>query len=174
MKKLESITAFFPAYNDAGTIPTMVIRALRTLQKVTDDYEVVVVNDGSGDYTQDMLEELARIYPQVRIVRHRVNQGYGAALRSGFAAAGKAWVFYTDGDAQYDPSELVSLVRAVGPRLRIDHAVQDERKGREAATEERDERNRAAEAHAKRCAAPRFFVGAIGRFESRPARDVVP
>ncbi len=115
MKKLKSITAFFPAYNDAGTISTMVIRALLTLPKVAEDYEVVVVNDGSQDYTGEMLEELSRVYPQVRIVHHPVNQGYGAALRTGFASARKEWIFYTDGDAQYDPIELVNLVQAVGP-----------------------------------------------------------
>jgi len=116
MKKLPSISAFFPAYNDGGTISGMVISALRTLPKVTDDYEVIVINDGSRDYTADMLQELERMYPQhVRIIHHPVNRGYGAALRSGFVSARKDWVFYTDGDAQYDPRELVSLVHAVRP-----------------------------------------------------------
>jgi glycosyltransferase involved in cell wall biosynthesis len=113
MNKLPSISAFFPAFNDGGTIPSMVISVLRTLPAVTDDYEVVVVNDGSSDYTAEMLEELARLYPQVRIVTHPQNRGYGAALRSGFGSATKEWVFYTDGDGQYDPRELVSLVDAV-------------------------------------------------------------
>ncbi|MEW6668803.1 MAG: glycosyltransferase family 2 protein [Thermodesulfobacteriota bacterium] len=113
MNRLKSISAFFPAFNDGGTISSMVISALRTLTKVTDDFEVIVVNDGSQDYTGEMLEELERIYPQVRIVTHPQNRGYGAALRSGFAAARKDWIFYTDGDAQYDPRELVKLVEAV-------------------------------------------------------------
>jgi glycosyltransferase involved in cell wall biosynthesis len=112
--KPQSITAFFPAYNDGGTIASMVIVALRTLPLVTDDYEVVVVNDGSGDYTQEVLDELARAYgPQVRIVRHERNRGYGGALRTGFAEARKEWIFYTDGDAQYDPHELTALVAAL-------------------------------------------------------------
>lgn len=119
MKKLGSITAFFPAFNDAGTISSMVIGALMTLPKVTNDYEVIVVNDGSQDYTGDMLQELARVYPQVRIVYHPTNQGYGSALRSGFAAATKEWIFYTDGDAQYDPRELVKLVRALCPETDV-------------------------------------------------------
>lgn len=113
MKKLPSVTAFFPAFNDGGTIPSMVISAIRTLPKVTDDFEVIVVNDGSGDHTAEMLEELARLYPQVRIVTHPQNRGYGAALRSGFESATKEWIFYTDGDGQYDPRELVDLVEAV-------------------------------------------------------------
>jgi len=113
MKKLPSISTFFPAFNDGGTIPSMVISALRTLPRVTDDYEVVVVNDGSSDHTAEMLEELARVYPQVRIVTHPQNRGYGGALRSGFGSAKKDWIFYTDGDGQYDPRELVRLVDAV-------------------------------------------------------------
>lgn len=111
--KPNSITAFFPAYNDGGTIASMVIAALKTLQKITDDYEVVVVNDGSADYTAEVLEELARQYPQVRVVHHAKNRGYGGALRSGFASARKEWIFYTDGDAQYDPHELLRLVDAL-------------------------------------------------------------
>ncbi len=113
MEKPHSITAFFPAYNDGGTIPSMVLTALMTLRKVTDDYEVVVVNDGSRDYTAEVLEELARRYPELRIIHHPHNRGYGSTLRTGFASARKEWVFYTDGDAQYDPRELVNLVEAL-------------------------------------------------------------
>ena len=113
MKKLESISAFFPAYNDAATISSMVIATLLTLPKVTDDYEVIVVNDGSPDHTGEMLGELARVYPEVRIITHEKNRGYGGALMSGFAAATKSWIFYTDVDAQYDPRELPRLVAAV-------------------------------------------------------------
>jgi glycosyltransferase involved in cell wall biosynthesis len=109
----KSITAFFPAYNDGGTIASMVIMALRTLAQVTDDYEVVVVNDGSSDSTAEVLDELARAYPQVRLVNHARNRGYGGALRSGFANARKEWIFYTDGDAQYDPRELKHLIAAL-------------------------------------------------------------
>jgi glycosyltransferase involved in cell wall biosynthesis len=108
-----SITAFFPAYNDGGTIPSMVLTALLALRRVTDDYEVIVVNDGSHDYTAAVLEELASRYPELRVIHHPKNRGYGAALRTGFAAATKEWLFYTDGDAQYDPSEMPRLVDAL-------------------------------------------------------------
>lgn len=108
------ISAFFPAYNDGGTIASMVLSALVTLRQLTDDYEVIVVNDGSKDYTPMVLDELARRYPEeVRVIHHPQNRGYGGALRSGFAAATKDWVFYTDGDAQYDPRELKHLVAAL-------------------------------------------------------------
>ena len=107
-----SISVFFPAYNDGGTIPSMVLTALMTLRELTDDHEVIVVNDGSSDYTAQVLDELARHFDHVRIIHHPKNTGYGGALRSGFAAATKDLVFYTDGDAQYDPRELRLLYAA--------------------------------------------------------------
>lgn len=117
-KQMPSISVFFPAYNDAGTITSMVITSLLTLRELTDDYEVIVINDGSADHTPDVLDELARVYPdEVRIIHHPQNRGYGGALRSGFAAATKEWIFYTDGDAQYDPRELKNLVDLAGEQV---------------------------------------------------------
>ncbi len=114
MSKTSSISAFFPAYNDAGTISSMVISVLLTLRELTDDYEVIVVNDGSQDHTAAVLDELARIYPdEVRIIHHPRNRGYGGALRTGFASATRDWIFYTDGDAQYDPRELKNLAALI-------------------------------------------------------------
>ena len=104
-----SISAFFPAYNDAGTIASMVVTADRTLREITDDYEVIVVNDGSPDHTADILADLQTRYPNLRVVTHPKNRGYGGALRSGFAGATKEFVCYTDGDAQYDPREFKLL-----------------------------------------------------------------
>jgi glycosyltransferase involved in cell wall biosynthesis len=104
-----SLSVFFPAYNDSGTIASLVITALRTASKLTPNYEIIVVNDGSSDATAQILDELARVYSHLTIVTHEINRGYGGALRSGFAAASNDIVFYTDGDAQYDPSELALL-----------------------------------------------------------------
>jgi glycosyltransferase involved in cell wall biosynthesis len=110
MPSRPSISVFFPAYNDAGTIPSMVLTALLTLRQVTDDYEVIVVNDGSQDHTPQLLEELASCYPEVRVVHHLRNAGYGGALRTGIAQSRKELIFYTDGDAQYDVRELEKLL----------------------------------------------------------------
>jgi glycosyltransferase involved in cell wall biosynthesis len=107
-----SITAFFPAYNDAGTIGELVIAALQTLPQLTPDYEVIVVNDGSTDQTARVLAELARRHSRLRVIHHDRNRGYGAALRTGFANARKEWVFYTDGDGQYNAHQLLWLARA--------------------------------------------------------------
>jgi glycosyltransferase involved in cell wall biosynthesis len=106
------LSVFFPAYNDSGTIASLVISALRTARQLTNDFEVIIVNDGSADGTADIADELARTYPEVRVVHHERNRGYGGALRSGFAAATRDLVFYTDGDAQYDPAEMALLWNA--------------------------------------------------------------
>jgi glycosyltransferase involved in cell wall biosynthesis len=103
------LTVFFPAYNDSGTIASMVIRAVKAASELTPDYEVIVVNDGSADATAEIADELARTYPRVRVVHHEANRGYGGALQTGFKSATKDWIFYTDGDAQYDPGELKLL-----------------------------------------------------------------
>ncbi len=112
-KRISSMSAVFPAYNDAGTIPSMVLTAIIAMRQVTDNYEVIVTNDGSGDHTAVVLDEMAKRCPELRVIHHPRNKGYGATLRSGFSAATKEWVFYTDGDAQYNPLELVSLVNAL-------------------------------------------------------------
>ncbi len=111
-KKKPGLSVFFPAYNDSGTIASLVISALRTARTLTHDFEIIIVNDGSADATADIAEELARTYPEVRVVHHEKNRGYGGALRTGFAAASRDLVFYTDGDAQYDPTEMVVLWEA--------------------------------------------------------------
>ena len=113
MKSPRSISAFFPAYNDGGTIASMVITVITTLRELTDDFEVIVVNDGSRDYTAEVLPELEKLYPELRVIHHQWNRGYGGALRTGFASANKELIFYTDGDAQYDPRELKLLLIAL-------------------------------------------------------------
>jgi glycosyltransferase involved in cell wall biosynthesis len=110
-----SLSIFFPAYNDAGTIASLALIAHMTARTLTDDYEVIVVDDGSPDHTGELLDEMARHFPWLKVVHHPQNRGYGGALRTGFLTAAKDLVFYTDGDAQYDPRELVRLHEALTP-----------------------------------------------------------
>ncbi len=128
MSQSPSISILFPAYNDGGTIASMVVAALITVRQLSDDYEVIVINDGSSDYTPEVLDELAIVYaPHVRVIHHEQNSGYGGALRSGFAAATKEWLFYTDGDAQYDPHELKLLVAAMADGVDVINGYKIER-----------------------------------------------
>lgn len=108
------MSVFFPAYNDAGTIASMVVTARRAVRELTDDFEIIVINDGSRDHTADVLSELEGVFPELKVIHHDENRGYGGALRTGFASASKELVFYTDGDAQYDPREIEDLYAAWG------------------------------------------------------------
>lgn len=109
-----SISAFFPCYNDSATLKGLIEKALSVLAELTDDYEVIVVDDGSADSSSEVIDALAASYRKVRVVRHDRNRGYGAALRSGIKTSSKDWVFYTDSDGQYDVEDLRRLYSLSG------------------------------------------------------------
>jgi glycosyltransferase involved in cell wall biosynthesis len=113
------ISVFFPAYNDAGTIASMVLAALHACHRVTDDYEVIVIENGSTDYTVEVVQDLIETHEHLTLVAHPEPLGYGGALRLGFELASKELVFYTDGDAQYDAHELGLLYAAMRPEVDI-------------------------------------------------------
>ena len=128
-RKFPSLSVFFPAYNDAFSLPALVRKTFATLERYVADYEVVVVDDGSRDRTAEVLEELRLEFsPWLRVVTHAHNRGYGGALRSGFAAARKEFVFYTDGDGQYDVGELPRLLELVGPATGLVNGYKLERR----------------------------------------------
>lgn len=111
MKKTEEgISVFFPCYNDEESIGTLVTDAFVILPKLTDQFEVIVIDDGSADSSRKVLRALAMKYKKLKLIFHKKNKGYGGALRSGFKAAKYELVFYTDGDGQYDVKELPMLV----------------------------------------------------------------
>ncbi len=119
---------FFPAYNDAPSLPSLIAHTFATLTNLTEDFEVIVVNDGSADSTGAVLADLQSQYgPQLRVITHEVNRGYGGALRSGFAAATKDLFFYTDGDGQYDVRELPLLLAALTPNVGLVNGYKLER-----------------------------------------------
>jgi glycosyltransferase involved in cell wall biosynthesis len=114
--KFASLSVFFPAYNDAPSLPALIHKTFAVLERHVADYEVIVVNDGSEDSTGQVLEELRREFaPHLRVETHARNRGYGGALRTGFASATKDFVFYTDGDSQYDVDELPRLLEMTSP-----------------------------------------------------------
>jgi glycosyltransferase involved in cell wall biosynthesis len=112
-----SITAFFPAYNDQYTIEGIVRTAAAEMRKVTNDFEVLVVDDGSKDETGAILDRLAAELPFMRVIHHERNLGYGAALITGFTNSQKDLIFYTDGDGQYDVREMHNLLAKLGPNI---------------------------------------------------------
>lgn len=125
---LPSISVFFPAYNDAPSLPGLIGKTFEVLRAHAADYEVIVVNDGSFDNTAEVLARLAEEFaPHLRIVTHSENRGYGGALRSGFAAATKELVFYTDGDGQYDVRELPKLIAKMRPDIGLVNGYKLER-----------------------------------------------
>jgi glycosyltransferase involved in cell wall biosynthesis len=99
-----------PAYNEEANIEPQVLDVIAALRPLADDFEVIVVNDGSRDRTGAIVSELATAHPQVRLVEHPSNQGYGAALYSGFTSATKDLVFLTDSDRQFDLDDLRRLL----------------------------------------------------------------
>ncbi len=119
MRKLSSLTIFFPVLNDAESISELVTKADKVARIVSHRYEIIVINDGSTDKTPEVLCALSAKFDKLRIISHKKNRGYGVALRSGFTHANFDWVFYTDGDGQYDPLELLELVEAWNPQLDV-------------------------------------------------------
>jgi glycosyltransferase involved in cell wall biosynthesis len=107
--KPTSITVFYPCYNEEANVENTTLAALRTCERLFDDYEIIIVNDGSKDRTGEIADRLAREHPTVRAVHNQPNQGYGGALQRGYREAKKAWVFYTDGDGQFDFEEIEKL-----------------------------------------------------------------
>ena len=107
---------FFPAYNDAPSLPGLIDKTFAVLAEHVEDYEVIVVNDGSFDNTGEVLAALRQKHgPRMRVITHEANRGYGGALRTGFSSAAKEFVFYTDGDGQYDVGEIPLLLALMEP-----------------------------------------------------------
>jgi glycosyltransferase involved in cell wall biosynthesis len=105
-----SISVFFPCYNEQENVGRTVEKALEVMQKLNADFEVIIVDDGSSDGTGQIADEIAGRDGRVKVVHHEGNLGYGAALQSGFKAATKELIFYTDGDGQFDINEMPPLL----------------------------------------------------------------
>lgn len=108
-----SISIFFPAYNESKNIKNSVDTALSVIQNITNDFEIIIVNDGSSDDTGIIIDRLSRDNPKIKAVHHKTNQGYGGALLSGIKNSQKEWFFFTDADMQFDIKEINKLIEYI-------------------------------------------------------------
>ena len=111
IKKLSSLSVFFPCYNEEKNVPIVVNQALQILPKFAQKFEIIIVDDGSTDHTRKVADQLSAQDERVRVISHDHNLGYGASLRTGFNESQYDWIFYTDGDSQFDLAELERLVK---------------------------------------------------------------
>jgi glycosyltransferase involved in cell wall biosynthesis len=105
-----SITVFFPCYNEQDNVARVAHSAIEVLEGIGADHEIIIVDDGSADDTGRIADDMAGGNDRIRVIHHADNRGYGAALQSGFRAATKELVFYTDGDGQFDMHEMPALL----------------------------------------------------------------
>lgn len=108
-----SISVFFPLYNDEGSVRKIVADTIEIMKEITENYEIILVDDHGPDKSGEIADELAKNNKRIRVIHHEKNRGYGGALRSGFSNSTKEYIFYTDGDNQYDIKELKLLVNAL-------------------------------------------------------------
>jgi len=121
--RLPELSYFFPAHNEEANLRGLVAEALATLPDLAERFEIVIVDDGSRDATPAIADELAAAHPEVRAVHHPVNLGYGAALRSGFAAARHEFIAFTDGDRQFHVADIGLLADRLAGHDRPDAVV---------------------------------------------------
>jgi glycosyltransferase involved in cell wall biosynthesis len=114
-ERLSGLSFFFPARNEELNVAPMVARALEVLPKYADRVEVTVVDDGSTDHTGELADALATTDPRVQVIHHRPGRGYGGAVRAGLVSATQPFVFFTDGDQQFDVADFDKLVAALEP-----------------------------------------------------------
>jgi glycosyltransferase involved in cell wall biosynthesis len=105
-----NISLFFPVYNDEKTIERMVLKSIDVLKDIAENYEIIIINDGSPDKSGEIADEMAEIHKQITVIHHKQNQGYGAAIKTGFNNANYEWVCFTDGDDEYDVYDLKKMI----------------------------------------------------------------
>jgi glycosyltransferase involved in cell wall biosynthesis len=110
VKALESLTVFFPVYNEEDNIPLLIDSASKNIPNFAKDYELIIINDGSTDRSQEIAKQLIAGKKHWRLISHSKNLGYGEVLKTGIKEAKKKWLFFTDGDMQFDIKELVNFL----------------------------------------------------------------
>lgn len=102
-------TLFFPVYKDEKTVSIVTEKAIKVLSQISSSFEIVIINDGSPDRSGEIADELAKKDPRIRVIHHPKNLGYGAAIRRGLTEAKGQWIYFTDGDDEYDVYDILRL-----------------------------------------------------------------
>lgn len=109
----ESISVVIPAYNEEETVESVAHEVVRVLSRITKDYELVLINDGSADKTREIINRLATKNKHIRAVHHKANRGFTGAMKTAFASAKKDLVFLAPADGQFDFNQLKSFIDAI-------------------------------------------------------------
>lgn len=112
-QKLSSLSVFYPCFNEAVNIPYFLKQAADFLPQIAEKFEVIVINDGSTDDTKQVVRKFKKQYNWLKLASHKKNKGYGAALKTGFAKSKYEWIFFTDGDLQFDIKQLVKFIEFI-------------------------------------------------------------
>ncbi len=111
MKKLKSLSVFFPVFNEEANLEVLIKQAIRILPHLASRYELLIINDGSSDESLKIAKKLKSQYQEIRIFSHKYNRGYGEVLKTGIKKSRYDWIFWTDSDLQFDLSELMNFVK---------------------------------------------------------------
>ena len=110
MAEIGELSVFFPAFNEGENISQTVLLAKKVLASTADKWEIIVINDGSKDNTGDIVEDLGKKDPRIKVINHKENEGYGSALQSGLYNASYKWIVYNDSDGQFDFAEITRFL----------------------------------------------------------------
>lgn len=121
-KIIEKLSVFFPAYNEEGNLESTVLKSKKILEGIAKEWEIIIVNDGSKDKTEEIAQKLVKKYKNIHLITHNPNRGYGAAFKSGLYAAKYPWITFTDSDGQFDFSEIVDFI-ATQKRTKADAVI---------------------------------------------------
>jgi glycosyltransferase involved in cell wall biosynthesis len=113
MPEKPRVSLFFPVFRDERTVRRVAEKSLQVLSEVASEYEVIIVDDGSPDRAGEIADEIAREHPEVTVIHHPTNQGYGAAIKSGLSRAKFDWICFTDGDDEYDVFDVYKLIALI-------------------------------------------------------------
>ena len=111
-KRFKSISLMFPLYKDRRTVKKMILKSVKVLKKLKKKYEIIIIDDGCPEKSGHYAKKLSKKIPSVKVIFHKKNLGYGAALKTGMKKCKYDWIFQIDGDAEYDVNDLPRLIKS--------------------------------------------------------------